>query len=249
VTVAAEATLETVFEDDALRIRFERADSDEAVVSFSGVGAEEYVVPQDRRQIDEFRKSFGGIKNVYYVVDKCRRWYNHGLEKIIIERLNPHIARSKFTRVAAIGHSMGGTGALLFASRIRRCRQALAFAPQSSVHPDFAPFETRWRPFTSAITDWTIPDPIAAMTDDIRYYVFYGADDAQDEQHARRMMERNLRKLTVFAIEGCRHDVAMFLKNQGVFKHLVIQANTGRMCDIRTVLEAVPHRAFLGREK
>ncbi len=179
-----------LFEDERLRIRFDEALSDkEAVVSFSGIGAGAYggrdlrdVVhvsadDQNPTQIDEFRKSIAGTKNVYYVTDKRRFWYN-GIENRILDILNAHLAERGTKRVLALGNSMGGSAALMFASRIEQCRHAIAFAPQSSMHPDLVPFENRWDQYRSKITEWTTPDPIASLEGGLhRYYVFYGMDE------------------------------------------------------------------------
>src|SRR6185437_15302332 len=218
-----------LFEDDRLRIRFEEGLSDkEAVISFAGIGAGAFGV-QDLRnlasaatgdqsitQIDEFRKSIADSKNVYYVTDKRRFWYN-GIENRILDILNAHLTGRRTKRVLALGNSMGASAALMLASRIKECRHALAFAPQSSVHPDLVPFEKdRWEHYRSRITEWTTPDPIAALEGGARrYYVFYGMDEKRDEQHVQRILARGLPNVIIFGIQNCGHDVALYLREHG----------------------------------
>src|SRR5690242_3741588 len=86
-----------LFEDDHLRVRFVEGKSNDAIISFSGVGAEDYRLGdavqlpgsgvRNAAQIDEFRKTIGDTRNVYYVADKHRGWYN-GLEDKILDLLN-----------------------------------------------------------------------------------------------------------------------------------------------------------------
>jgi pimeloyl-ACP methyl ester carboxylesterase len=243
-----------LFEDDCLRIRFDEGQSDEAVISFSGLGVADYRFgqkapsspdsdDQHATQIDEFRKTIDGTKNVYYVADKKRRWYN-GLESKIPDLINSHLAQRQTKRVLTLGNSMGGSAALMFASRIDGCRHAMAFAPQSSVHPDLVPFENRWRNHRAKITQWTSPDPIASMEGGGRwYYVFYGMGDGRERQHIQRILSRNLPNVVIFGIEDCGHDVAAHLKDSGVpLKDIVTQAFAGRPSDVRDVIKDFPHK-------
>jgi len=249
---AAVTRPDVLFEDDRLRVRFVEGQSNEAVISFSGVGTGDYRIlglnepsggdDQNATQIDEFRKTIGETKNVYYVADKRRGWYN-GLEDRILDLINSHLAERRTRRVLALGNSMGGSAALMFASRIRGCRHAVAFAPQSSVHPDLVPFETRWENYRSLITQWTTPDPILSMEDGKRrYYVFYGMDEEKDEQHIQRILARGLPNVIIFGIRDCGHDVALYLRNNGVsLKDIVDKAYGGSPNDVRAVVKALPY--------
>jgi hypothetical protein len=243
----------TLFEDERLRVRFIKGESNEAVISFSGVGTGDYRIRdmnkpsgtsdgQNATQIDEFRKTLGGTKNVYYVADKQRGWYN-GLENRILDLINTHLAEHETKRVLALGYSMGGSAALMFASRIQGCRQALAFAPQSSVHPDLVPFEDRWGEYRANITEWTTPDPIQCMEDGKRrYYVIYGMDEDRDEKHIQRILSRELPNVIVFGIHNCGHDVAPYLKNNGVsLTDIVDKAYSGSPHDVRAVIKTLPY--------
>jgi len=249
-----------LFEDDRLRIYFDEALSDkEAVISFSGIGAGAYGVKELRKkaaasaaaddqnptQIDEFRKSIDGKKNVYYVTDKRRFWYN-GIENQILDILNAHLAGRRTKRVLALGNSMGGSAALMFASRIKECRHAIAFAPQSSVHPDLAPFETRWDNYRSKITEWTTPDPIALLEGGTRrYYVFFGMDDKRDEQHIQRILARGLPNVIIFGIQNSGHDAALYLREHGAsLKDMIDRACTVKPNEFRELFKSLPHKLF-----
>jgi pimeloyl-ACP methyl ester carboxylesterase len=254
-----------LFEDDRLRIRFEESLSDkEAVVSFSGIGAGAYGVRDLRgrgaatttpttlatedpspTQIDEFRKSIGGAKNVYYVTDKKRFWYN-GIENKILDILNTHLTERRTKRVLALGNSMGGSAALMFASRIKECRHAIALAPQSSVHPDLVPFDNRWENYRSKITEWTTPDPAAAIEGGARrYYVFYGMDDNLDEQHIKRILARALPNVIIYGIQDCGHEAALYLRENGTsLMDMVDKACTVKPNEFRELFGKLPHKVF-----
>jgi hypothetical protein len=258
MSVSPGAGYGVLFEDDRLRIRFDEALSDkEAVVSFAGIGAGAYGVrdlrnltsapadDQNPTQIDEFRKSIGGTKNVYYVTDKRRFWYN-GIENQILDILNAHLTQRRTKRVLAIGNSMGASAALMFASRIKECRHALAFAPQSSVHPDLVPFENRWDQYRSKITEWTTPDPIAALEGGARrYYVFYGMDDKRDEQHIQRILARGLPNVIIFGIQNCGHDAALYLRENGTsLTDMIDRACTAKPSEFRELFAKLPYKLF-----
>jgi len=242
----------TLFEDDHLRVRFVEGKSNEAVISFSGVGMADYHIrdidkpsgggERNATQIDEFRKTIGESKNVYYVADKRRGWYN-GLEDRILDLINSHLAERRTRHVLALGNSMGGSAALMFASRIRGCRHAVAFAPQSSVHTEIVPFETRWETYRSDIREWTTPDPIQAMGPEMRrYYVFYGMKDETDKQHIQRILSRRLPNVVVFGFRRCGHDVALYLRNNGVsLTDIVDKVYAGSPNDVRAVVKKLPY--------
>jgi len=247
-----------LFEDDRVRIRFEEALSDkEAVVSFSGIGAGAYGVrdlrnlasaatdDQNPTQIDEFRKSIASTKNVYYVADKRRFWYN-GIENQILDILNAHLTERRTKRVLALGNSMGGSAALMFASRIKECRHAIALAPQSSVHPDLVPFENRWEHYRSRITEWTTPDPITALEGGARrYYVFYGMDDTRDGQHIQRILSRCLPNVIIYGIQDCGHEVAPYLREHGTsLKDMIDKVCTTKPNEFRELFAKLPHKVF-----
>ena len=237
----------TLFEDDHLRIRFVEGKSNEAIVSFSGVGMNDYRILNmnkppgwDATQIDEFRKTIGETKNVYYVADKRRGWYN-GLEDRLLDLINSDLAKRRLGRVLALGNSMGGSAALMFASRIRGCRHAVAFAPQSSVHPDVVPFESRWDEYRARITEWTTPDPVRSMDASVRrYYVFYGMRDDMDKLHIQRILARRLPSTVVFGLRKCGHEVALYLRNNGVsLKDIIDTAFNGIPNDVLKIVKRV----------
>ena len=66
---------------------------------------------------------------IYFVKDKVRHWYAESADRIA-EVLNRSLRARNIESVACIGNSMGGFGAIYFASRLFNCRNAVAFVPQ-----------------------------------------------------------------------------------------------------------------------
>jgi hypothetical protein len=149
-----------------------------------------------------------------FVIDKKRRWYNHGLSARVIDTVNGLlIGMDAAEKVVTLGNSMGGFGAVAFAGRLRHCTTAIAFCPQSSVHPEIASFDRRWMDLRSEITDWDFPDAAPLVVPHVRYHIFFGAKDRTDGQHAARLA--GARHVSVNAVQGSDHGVAAVMKQQG----------------------------------
>jgi hypothetical protein len=199
-------------EDDDLRISYQPGAGRVAVVAFTGVGHQLGGI-----QSEEFRASLAqaGPAFVIFVTDKRRRWYNHGLAERITVAVNALVTRSATAATVTLGNSMGGFGAIAFAGRLRGCTAAIAFCPQSSVHPAVAPFETRWPEWTGEISRWDLPDATTHLVPHVSYDLFYGLNDAIDVQHADRFRARGLPNLRLHGVEAGGHEVARYLKARG----------------------------------
>ena len=202
--------LKIACDDDDLRISFRDAGSRVAVVAFTGIGHRLGGI-----QTEEFKKSLAdGNPSTIFVIDKKRRWYNHGLSARVIDTVNGLlIGMEAAEKVVTLGNSMGGFGAVAFAGRLRRCTTAIAFCPQSSAHPEIASFDCRWMDLRSEITDWDFPDAAPLMVTHVRYHIFFGAKDHTDGQHAARLSGAS--NVSVNAMPGCGHGTAAFMKQQG----------------------------------
>lgn len=107
---------------------------------------------------------------------------------------------------------MGGFGALAFAGALPICDTALAFAPQSSIHPSIAPFDTRWVQYARQVKQWDVPDAAALLRDGVRYRIYIGALSAEDRLHAERCITSDIE---LNAIADATHNVATVLKLGG----------------------------------
>lgn len=213
----------TVLQTDALRIIFEPGEGRHAVVSFTGLaagmgGLASMEPTEFRRSLDQGNAD-GGYSMIF-VSDLRRRWYNDGIADTIVAKVNELLATTPATRVICLGNSMGGFAAVALAARIRRCKRVLAFAPQSSVHPDIAGFDPRWTEHTDAITQWDLPDSLSALSPAIDYHIFMGSD-RDDIGHTKRFTDAGHPSLHLHHLPAAGHQVAGYLKREGVLPTLL----------------------------
>lgn len=202
--------LTVAVDDEALRISYRLGDPHILVVAFTGIGHALGGI-----QTEEFGRSLEyGAPSIIFVIDKNRHWYNHGLGSRIVPTVNGLISQlGEFRRVVTLGNSMGGFGAIIFAKHLSHCAAAIAFCPQSSVHPEIAPFDKRWMNWRGDIRDWDIPDSLTELDPRISYHLFFGMDDTTDLRHAKRFGD--LPGVSVNLVGGCGHEIAAGLKRQG----------------------------------
>jgi pimeloyl-ACP methyl ester carboxylesterase len=207
--------MEFLLDDATCRIVHEPGDNGRAVVSFAGVG---YAL--GGIQVEEFRKSLDGSSfDIYYVIDKERRWYN-GCYDAVVATVNRSLGARRIAETVTLGNSMGGFGAMLFAGALERCRRAIAFSPQSSVSPAVVPFEDRWREWTQHIADWRVPDAVSQMRGGVTYALFFGAADPRDQRHAERFAS-GVGETLLCRIDDGGHGVAAEIKRRGLLVPLL----------------------------
>lgn len=209
----------TLVDDDNLTITMEPGETGLAVVSFTGIGHR-----MGELQRAEFRRTLASDdkqNTVYYVIDRKRRWFNHGLRKRISDIINASLSQEGPDAVATIGNSMGGSGALMLAARLERCTRALAFVPQMSVHPQLATWERRWKKFRRHITDW---DALAVLPfldpSTVQYTCVVGNQVRADQKHVSCICSV-IGTDRVIVVEGGDHQVASSLRGRGLLTPLV----------------------------
>jgi hypothetical protein len=207
--------VELLFDDETCRIVHEPGDNGRAVISFAGVG---YAL--GGIQVEEFRRSLDGSHfDIYYVIDKERRWYNRCYDAVLAT-INRSLAERSIAESFTLGNSMGGFGAVLFAGTLAQCRRAIAFSPQSSVCPAVVPFEDRWREWTQHISDWRAPDAVPQMRRGLSYVLFFGAADRRDRRHIDRFAA-GAGETLLCRIEESAHGVAAEIKRHGLLVPLL----------------------------
>src|ERR1700720_974617 len=131
--------MRVLYKDDNIEITHQPGNNSVAIISFSGIG-----MGLGGIQIEEFRKSLVGTsKNIYFVKDKTRHWYNSSFDEICCV-LNENLSCRGVDHAITLGNSMGGFGAIIFAGKLRGCRSAIAFSAQSAVDPAIVPWEQRY---------------------------------------------------------------------------------------------------------
>jgi hypothetical protein len=207
--------VELLFDDETCRIVHEPGDNGRAVISFAGVG---YAL--GGIQVEEFRRALDGSHfDIYYVIDKERRWYNR-CNDVVCATVNRSLAERRIAESFTLGNSMGGFGAVLFAGAFAHCRRAIAFSPQSSVCPAIAPFEDRWREWTQHISDWRVPDAVPQMRRGLSYVLFFGAADLRDQRHIDRFAA-GAGETLLCRLEESAHGVAAEIKRHGLLVPLL----------------------------
>jgi len=198
-----------IADDDALRIVALEGDTDIALVSFSGIGQGLGSLPKE-----EFGKALSGSKHwQFFVVDKRCTWYTATSARIV-RHLSPILGR--FRKVVTLGNSMGGYGALLFASRLPNCASAIAFVPQFSMDPRVVPKEKRWRRFTERIEDWPQQHLLHGMPDTLPLHIFFGARERRDGPHVDLFKQYATLGTSIYVLRGAAHDPARRLRDKGL---------------------------------
>ncbi|MGV6839624.1 MAG: hypothetical protein ACWA40_05460 [Planktomarina sp.] len=130
---------------------------------------------------------------------------------------------SQYDNVALAGASMGGFGAMIFASMIPGAT-VLAFSPQSTLAQNLVPWERRFG--KGRAQDWTLDLSDAARTldDAARTYVIYDPFLKNDVLHVNRLPPN---KITVLKGPGLGHKSALVLRRMNVLKAVMSQGIAG----------------------
>jgi pimeloyl-ACP methyl ester carboxylesterase len=231
--------LETVIIDsDVLRITATQGDTDIAIVAFSGVGLQLDGIPQE-----EFVTTLqGATHSQYFVVDKNRSWYN-ATALDIVTTLTPLLDR--YRKVVTLGNSMGGFGAVYFASRLPNVRAAISFSPQFSVDPKMVPHETRWQIYRSNIKTWSVRHAMEQASGEPEMMIFFGKSSEGDAEHMALFQDYATRRTAILSLEEAEHGTARHLKRSGLLgetldKIVIEEAGAYGVDDLLTRYE-VPH--------
>lgn len=208
--------LTPIFESPELSILSNGIQGEVLCVAFSGVGK-----PGNRDVRAEFVRTFEALSQpAVFVIDRNRTWWNHGLVDIVAEKVNTFID-DRFSKVVLIGNSMGGTGALLLADRLKKVSSVLAFAPQASVKRGIID-EDRWAQAIAGISEWTAPSiaPSGPIDTDIDIQVFFGDLCDKDEKHME-FLKTAFPGAEVHVVQGADHSVAKKLRETGKLHKLL----------------------------
>ncbi|ANT60958.1 hypothetical protein AYJ57_11640 [Salipiger sp. CCB-MM3] len=227
-----------LYEDATMKLSGIEGSGPQCLVTFVGVGHGLGGIDQ---QSEEFRKlSSGGWGSQLFVFDKTRSWGN-ALDPELLARLTaPHRAGRK---VSTLGLSMGGFLAAQM-SRPLGAARCIALAPQYSVHPEIAPFDTRWTRYSEQISTWRQPSLMGSFDSACRYELIF-PDLPVELAHAERFPKApNIRRFTV---PSDNHNVAATLKARGqlypLLEALLREDGAGALPDFCTPGAAAWHVA------
>lgn len=141
-------------------------------------------------------------------------WYRDADLIARLTRLRDDGVFDGYDRVVFAGVSMGGFGALTFASLVPGAH-VIAFNPQTTLDPDLVPWETRYE--TGRRQDWTLPlSDAATLTEGLgRVTIFSDPYHALDQMHLDRLTGDNIR---VFKCWYSSHKTAVFLRKIDALK-------------------------------
>lgn len=223
--------LETLRDDDRLRIWFRPGAGPRLTLSFSGIGKE------DTPQPPEFvaTASQNGLQPTLFIADPQRSWLNRpGLIEEIVEAVTSlRASLPQVTHLAGIGHSMGGYSAIVM-SRYLGLSTVLALSPQESVHPEIVPDDARWMDYRSRIAQHRIRRASDHFRPETQYAVIFGRHPRDAPQRDRMPIPGNV----LFAVlPQTHHNTAQRLKAAGLLPAVVDAALDGRRRRLRRSLK------------
>lgn len=209
-------TIETLLEDEELRVRWLPGSTRSMVAVFTGrqhaFGAQ---------AVDEFVTSaYAKGKNcVLFISDLKQSWYSRpGLWARIVEIVRTVVASENIEQVKTLGNSMGGYGALLLPRDVP-VRRALAFCPQLSMDADVIA-EDRWP--ASRAKFGVLPSRNIGMEmiqTGAHYYVVAGGGAPKDIAQLDLMPSH--RRINRWVLPKGGHNIAERLKTAGLLPNLV----------------------------
>ncbi|MDO6536042.1 hypothetical protein [Alteromonas stellipolaris] len=176
-------------------------------------------------------KKLGKIDiDVYYFKAKKNDWYLSGLSGerdfcSSIEFLNK--LKSKYSKIACAGNSMGGYAALAFGSLIQATKVE-AFSPQTRFDNHFLSEigEYRWKEslFNLAesvtdIGDYSIKSIIESNVEKSDCTIYYGEKCKQDSRYALELV--NLENVTLNKQQELDHDLVTNFRNSGKLDEVI----------------------------
>lgn len=203
------------FEDENIKISARQAESDHmsnsVLLSFTGVG---HALGGIDVQKPEFFGAGRSFDNIFFINDKTRSWSNNIDYNFLKKFLMPIVGNRK---IFSIGNSMGGFNAII-SSYFVKTEACIAFGPQFSVHPDIAPWETRWKNYISHIKEYRFLCVGDYITDATRYYIYTGGEGL-DRRHASLFPVRS--NIYHYSFPEIIHNAAPMLKERGLLDDLI----------------------------
>ena len=164
--------------------------------------------------------------DVLGVMVKQSDWFRQDDLFDLLEELRDAGFFAQFSAVTFYGASMGGYGAATFAGLAPGCT-VVAFAPQSSLNAEIAPFEKRYR-YARSHTDWTgrYADAAEGLRAAGQAYILYDPMEPTDSAHVARMTGPNV---TLLPMRHSGHKLPPALMRMNILKPVIIPAIEGKL--------------------
>jgi len=162
------------------------------------------------------------------VMRRRNDWFRHGDLTRFFDKLKADGFFDGFENVVFYGSSMGGYGALAYASAAPNAR-VVVFSPQTSLDPEQAPFETRYRN-SFARGDWSgsYVDGAHEARTAREVTVFYDPYEPADREHVARLQNAGV-NLNLMKIPFGGHDTMRRLIIRGLQSDICSAALEGRL--------------------
>lgn len=165
------------------------------------------------------------------VMVKRNDWYQSPDLVPVMEGLQERGLFSSYSAVTMYGASMGAFGAATFARLAPGCT-VVAFAPQSSLAADLAPFEKRYK-FAKKITDWSTGryrDAAEGIRSADKVYLVHDPLIAMDRSHVERLAGENTVDLRWPYLT---HKIPPAFRRMKILKPMALEMIQGTMCEAR----------------
>jgi hypothetical protein len=184
-------------------------DDDCLIVVFASAGIDGLGEP-----IEEFKTSLKGFgMSTMFVIEKKPTWYNHEDTFKVLGDVGAIAQR--YSRIAVLGESMGGAGALNFSRFCPGVDRILSLAPQYSVAAPYINFDAGQAPHGRLAQNfWSFAAPEARA----KAQILYGNTDWKDAVHAGMYLVEGF---SVHFVDGAGHGVAQYLKRSDRLRPLL----------------------------
>ena len=223
-----------VVSDRELSITWLPGHTDRMLLAFAGMGPAR---GRRRNRLEFASIAAAGGHHVLFITYMRRSWYSRpGLRARIVREVETIARRENIRDLRAIGNSMGGFGAILFAADLP-ISHAAAFVPQIVMTPDVLALP-QWNGSRHAICDTVERNlgPIMASAP-TRFAMVFGDQDFDDRIHVSHLPQAA--NVDVLTLQGRDHKVARWLKEQGALHDLasaMLDGNAARIDHYRKSL-------------
>lgn len=228
--------LKTLYEDDALQIRYAPGSSDRMVIAFAGVGHGLGAIQQD-----EFigASTGSGENHALFVTDLHRSWYSaDGMAKRIVDTVQDCRDDAAIKHTATLGNSMGGYGALLFGEMLN-AQIAIGFVPQFTMNLSVIK-ERRWKEYRPAMVETNLDTAAPKPGGTAQRFAIFGAELPRDLIHADHFDTND--RTVVLRLPGEGHNIAHKIKTFGLLAPLINSMLKGDAQEVRTIERAYCQR-------
>ncbi len=220
------------FSDHPLHLSYLPGRGDVFVISFSGVGLDPDVVPKVEAVSLAGQH---GQNHVLFVSDASRSWMNYPGQmatlKATISTLTDEI---KPSRIVAVGNSMGGSSALIYASEAK-VDAVLAIVPQFSIFPGVVRRGPSWSEYTSLISEWPYPTVPDLSGTGIDVVIMHGTASGEIMQARKFRQGSNIHH---YLFQNSGHDLAPRLKANKTLQLIYANLIAGNLAETHDALSA-----------